>query len=65
MGSYWLGVAVHWFVTPLAGAEAVLFSDPGNQPGNLYTPEEEPSLDQSVIVQLHPDLCFYRHICFL
>lgn len=41
---------------PLAGAEAVLFGDPSNQPGKLYTPEEEPSLDQSVIVQLHPGL---------
>lgn len=50
---------------PLAEAEAVLFGDPGNQPGKPYTPEEEPSPHQSVIVQLHPDLCFYGRIRFL
>lgn len=45
---------------PLVEAEAVPFSDPSKAPpGALYSHEEEPKPDQSVIVQLHPELCFY------
>lgn len=56
MGSYWLGMAVRWFVTPISWSRSCALWWPQQSAWKLYTPEEKPSLDQSVLVQLHPDL---------
>ena len=62
MGSYWFRKAVCWFITPISWSRSYAFQWPEQPvPGKQYTPEEEPKPDQSVIVQLRPDVFLQTH----